>query len=319
MTGFVNGGLGLTTGGTRPTPAKAQGAGMKKDTLDGTGATALLGVTLLLAINQVVVIEVNRGLQPVFFAGLRSCLAVGFVAAWLWARGRPVVLLRPHVLPGLAMGTIFAFEFLCLFLALDLTALGRASVIFYSMPLWLALMAHFGLPGQRITPLKGAGLALAFAGTMVAILSRQPGTGGSLAGDLLALGAALGWAGTAFLARATKLREAGAETQLFWMVLVSGPILLLVAPLFGPLIRDLDWHHILGLIFQASIVVAGGFAVWLWLLSVYPTAIVASFSFLTPVFAMAFGVVFYGEQVTPAIVLAAVLVSGGIVLINRRV
>lgn len=291
---------------------------MTKDRLDGSGAAALLAVTLLLAVNQVLVVEVNSGLQPVFFAGLRSVLAVGFVALWLRMRGRRVTLRRDHLLPGLAMGTIFAAEFLCLFLALDMTALGRASVIFYSMPLWLALMAHFGLPGQRITGVKGLGLLLAFAGTMTAILSRQPGTGGSLTGDLLALGAAIGWAGTAFLARATRLAQAGAEMQLFWMVLVSGPLLLLVSPAFGPLVRALEVHHILLLIFQGSVVVAGGFMVWLWLLSVYPTAVVASFSFLTPVFAMGFGVMLYGEEVTVAIAIAATLVGSGIVLINRR-
>ena len=43
--------------------------------------------------------------------------------------------------------------FLFLFLALDLTAVSRASVIFYSMPVWFAIMAHFGLPSERITVL----------------------------------------------------------------------------------------------------------------------------------------------------------------------
>ena len=291
---------------------------MKKDRLDGTGASALLGVTLLLAINQVVIVEVNKGLQPVFFAGVRSVLAVLFVGAWLWWRGRPPVLQRAHVGAGIAMGSIFAIEFLCLFMALDLTALGRASVIFYTMPLWLAVMAHFGLPGERITPLRAAGLLLAFCGAAVAILSRQPGTGGSLVGDLFALAAALGWAGTAFLAKATRLSKAGAEMQLFWMVLVSGPLLLLASPFFGPLIRDLEAYHILGLLFQASIVVAGGFVLWLWLLSVYPSATVASFSFLTPIFALGLGSLLYGEQVTLPLMLAAALVALGIVLINRR-
>ena len=291
---------------------------MKKDSLDGTGAATLLGVTLLLAFNQVIIIEVNKGLQPVFFAGLRSVLAVGFVGVWLWWRGRPPVLQPQHMVSGLIVGAMFAAEFLFLFLALDLTALGRASVIFYSMPVWMAIMAHFGLPGERITRLKAIGLLLAFAGTATAILSRQPGVGGSLIGDLCALGAALTWAGTAFLARATKLREAGPEMQLFWMVLVSGPILLLVSPLFGPLIRELEIHHILGLVFQSSIVVAGGFILWLWLLSVYPTATVASFSFLTPVFAIGLGVLLYGEQVTPALLVAAGLVATGIILINAR-
>jgi drug/metabolite transporter (DMT)-like permease len=44
---------------------------------------------------------------------------------------------------------------------------------------------------------------------------------------------------------------------------------------------------------------------------------VASFSFLTPVFAILFGVVIYGEEVTLPLVLAATLVGAGIVLINR--
>lgn len=291
---------------------------MSKDRLDGVGAAALLGVTLLLAVNQVVIIEVNDGLQPVFFAGLRSVLAVAFVAAWLWFKGRPPRLERRHVVSGLIIGSLFAAEFLCLFLALDLTALGRASVLFYSMPLWLAVFAHFGLPGEQITKIKAIGLFMAFIGTAIAILSRQPGTGGSLLGDLLALGAALGWAATAFMARKSNLREAGPEMQLFWMVLVSGPILLLASPFFGPVVRELTAYHILGLLFQSSVVVAGGFIAWLWLLSVYPAATVASFSFLTPIFAIILGALIYGEQVTLPLGLAAGFVAAGIVLINQR-
>lgn len=291
---------------------------MKKDRLDGTGAAALLAVTLLFAINQVIVVEVNRGLQPVFFAGLRSVLAVGFVWAWLWSQGRPPQFRRQDVLPALLMGTIFAAEFLCLFVALDLTALGRASVIFYTMPFWLAIMAHFGLPGEGITRIKAAGLVLAFGGTAIAILSRQPGSGGSLIGDLMALGGAITWAGTAFMARKSSLREIGAEMQLLWMVLVSGPVLLIASLWFGPLVRDLTAYHILGLIFQSSVVVGGGFIAWLWLLSAYPAATVASFSFLTPIFSIGLGVLLYGEEVTVPLLTAAALVGAGIVLINRR-
>jgi len=292
---------------------------MRKDRLDGFGAPVLLGITLLLAVNQIIIKEVNTGLQPVFFAGLRSVLAVGFVTAWLAWQGRPPHRLREDLGPGLLIGAIFAAEFLCLFLALDLTTVGRASVIFYSMPVWFAILSHFGLPGQRITPLKGAGLLVSFAGTTWAILGGAPAGGaGSLLGDLCALGAALGWAATAFLARATRLREAGPEMQLWWMVLVSGPILLLAAPAFGPLLREVEPLHWAGLIFQASVVVAGGFIGWLWLLSVYPPPTVASFSFLTPVFAIALGHVVFGEPVSMSLVGAAVLVAAGIVLINRR-
>ena len=48
---------------------------MRKDRLDGVGLGALGAVTLLLAFNQIIVKEVNSGIQPVFFAGLRSALS----------------------------------------------------------------------------------------------------------------------------------------------------------------------------------------------------------------------------------------------------
>jgi drug/metabolite transporter (DMT)-like permease len=289
---------------------------MRKDRLDGAGVAMLLGVQGLLAVNQVIIKLVNEGLQPVFFAGLRSALAVGFVWAWLVWKGRPPRLKRDVLGAGLLIGSLFAAEFLFLFLALDLTTVGRSALIMYSMPVWYALLAHFGL-GEKVTPIKGAGLALAFCGCALAILSR-PGTGeASLAGDLCALGAAWGWALTAFIARRPVMRAEGPEMQLFWMVLVSAPILVLAAPLFGPLIRDLQPLHLVGLVFQSSVVVAGGFIAWLWLLSVYPSATVASFSFLTPILAVALGALIFGETITLSILFAVILVAAGIVLINR--
>ena len=278
----------------------------------------LLGVQALLAVNQVLIKLVNAGLQPVFFAGLRSLLAIGFVWAWLVWRGRPPRLHRKALGAGLLVGALFAAEFLCLFIALDLTTVGRSSIIMYSMPVWFALLAHFGL-GEKITRTKAAGLALAFAGCAVAILSRPAGGEASLAGDLCALVAAWAWALTAYVARRPVMRAEGPELQLFWMVLVSAPILLLASPFFGPLIRDLQPLHLVGLVFQSTFIVAGGFIAWLWLLSVYPSSTVASFSFLTPVLALVLGAVIFGETIGPAILVAALLVAVGIVLINRPI
>lgn len=289
----------------------------QKDRLDLVGVSALTGVALLLAFNQLIIKFTNEGLQPVFFAGLRSLLAIGFIAGWMVWRGQSFRIEGRVLGAGLVAGAIFAAEFLCLFLALDLTAVSRAAIIFYSMPVWLALLAHFGLPCERITWMKAAGLALAFIGTAIALLDRGPGGDASFPGDLLALGAAFGWAGTAFMTRASALRRVTPEMQLLCMVAVSGPLLVIVAPLFGPLVRDLQPIHLFWLVFQASVVAAGGFITWLWLLSVYPAATVASFSFLTPVFGLALGWAVLDEPLTPAVLIAGALVAGGIILINR--
>lgn len=291
---------------------------MRKDRLDGSGIAALLAVSTLLAFNQILVKYVNGGLQPVFFAGLRSALAVVFVAAWLWYRGLLPRVSRADLGPGLLMGGLFAGEFLALFLALDLTTVGRSALIMYSMPVWMGILAHFYLPGERATPLKALGLAIAFLGTAWAILSKNQGGEPSLLGDFCALVAAWGWAGTAFVARKSRLSKAGPEAQLFWMVLVSAPVLLALSPAFGPLLRDPDWTHWAGLLFQASVVVSGGFIAWLWLLSVYPASTVASFSFLTPILAILLGHVLFDEMLSPGLIGATALVSVGIVLINRK-
>lgn len=187
------------------------------------------------------------------------------------------------------------------------------------MPMWLAVMAHLGLPGERLTPLRAGGLVLAFLGTAWALSDRAAGAGqASLAGDLCAILAAVCWAGTAFIARRPTMAAVGAEMQLLWMVTVSAPLLLLAAPAFGPLIRDLQPWHLGGLLFQSAVVVAGGFVTWLWLLGRYPAATVASFSFLTPVISLFLGVILFGEPLTYQILGSAALVAAGIILINRR-
>ena len=293
---------------------------MRKDRLDGVGVAMLLGVAALLAVNQIVIKIVDQGLQPVFFAGARSALAIMFVGGWLWYRGLLGRVRRADLWPGLLIGTVFAIEFIGLFTALDLTTVGHSALIMYSMPVWMGIAAHFFLPGERATPIKALGLVLAFAGTAWAISSRGGAQAGQVSwlGDLCALIGAWGWAGTAFIARASRLRDAGPEAQLFWMVLVSAPILLAVSPLFGPLIREVTPMHWVWLVLQASVVVAGGFISWLWLLSVYPASTVASFSFLTPILAILLGHLVFGESLSVTLLGAAALVSLGIVLINRK-
>lgn len=290
----------------------------RKDHIDAFGALSLTGFSIFLAFNQIIIKFINHGLQPVFFAGARSVIAV--ICLWIWLRlkGRPTQLDRAYLVPGLMVGVAFAIEFLCLFMALDLTTVTRTAIILYSMPVWLSVAAHFLLPGERITPVKAIGLATAFSGVSWAILDRSSGQGqASLVGDLCALLASWGWATITLVARGTRLREVRPDMQLFWQVLVSAPILLVASLFFGPIIRDLQPIHIAGLLFQGIVVVSAGFMFWLWLLSLYPAASVASFSFLTPIFGVFLGWLVLHEHVGLPLLGSALLVAVGIILINR--
>ena len=303
-----------TPAARRPVPAME-----RRESMDAFGAAALVAFSLLLALNQVVIALVNEGFQPVLVAGVRSALAGLVILAVMRARGRRPRLERGMLGPGLLIGLVFAAEFVCLFTALDLTSVTRVSVIFYTMPVWLALAAHFVLPGERMGRAKAAGLALAFAGVAWAIVSREGASGeGSLAGDLLALGAALAWAGIVLCARATRLRGAPPDVQLLWQVGVSAPILMAVSLLLGPPVRAPQAWHLAGGAFLVA-VSSLGFLFWLRLLAIYPAASVASFSFLAPIFGVALGWALLGEAVGPQLLGSAALVATGLVLVNRPV
>jgi len=206
---------------------------------------------------------------------------------------------------------------MCLFNALDITTVSRASVIFYSMPVWLALIAHLVLPGEPLTRTKIIGLVLAFGGVVLAFSDRSGGQA-SWAGDILALVSALCWAGIALCVRITPLADVPPAPQLMAQVLISAPILLVLAPLFGPLTRGVEPIHIAGLVFQIVAIASLGFLVWFWLMKIYPASSVASFSFLSPVFAVLLGWLLLDEAVAPSIWGALVLVASGVYLINRR-
>lgn len=290
--------------------------------MDTFGTVSLVGFALLLAFNQVGIKITNEGFQPVFFAGVRSVGSGVLVALWIVARGRSLRIERRFWGPALAIGVCFAAEFIFLFTALDLGSVARTSVIFYTMPVWLALAAHFILPDERLSPIKALGLALAFCGAAWAILDRSSGGEGgnapSLAADLCALAGAMGWAGVAILVRGTRLRELRPDLQHLSQLVVSAPILLIAAFFFGPFIREVAPIHIAGLVFQIVVIAGAGFLFWIWLLSIYPASSVASFSFLSPIFGIVLGWLILGEHVGLQTAGAGALVAVGLILINCR-
>lgn len=292
---------------------------LRKDRIDTLGATLLVGFSVLMGLNQVLMKLVNAGMNPVFQAGLRS--AVAFVPVFLlvlW-RGRSLRLPEGSLLPGTICGLLFAFEFLLLFKALDFTSVTRTSVLFYTMPIWVSVMAHFLIPGEALTRVRTAGLVIATLGVIVALAhNTQPATELALLGDVMTLAAAVGWAGLAIVARVSRFSRARPEIQLLHQLLVSAPILLAFAPLFGPVFREMT-PGLWGIFaFQAVGVVAIGFFVWLWVLSVYPASDMSSFIFLTPLFGVTFGWLILGEPLAWNIVVALAMVGTGIWLVNRR-
>jgi drug/metabolite transporter (DMT)-like permease len=289
----------------------------RKTSLDAIGVSAMILFASAFALNQVVIKVTIDGIQPIFAAGLRSALALAGLLVWMRWRGISLAMTRPQAKGAVIIGALFSLEFLCIFLALDMTTVSRASVIFYSMPIWLGLIAHFALPGERLTGLRMLGFIVAICGVAWALFDRSSGQA-SLLGDLLALAAALCWAGIALSVRLTKVSEVAAEVQLAAQLALSAVVFMLIAPLFGPLLRGVETIHIGGLLFQSFIVALVGFLLWFRLMKIYPASDIAAFSFLSPVLSVIFAWLLLGEHIGVEVIGALVLVCLGLVLISRR-
>jgi len=160
----------------------------------------------LLGLNQVLVKLVNAGMHPVFQAGLRSACA--FIPVLLFAlfMRRRLSISDGSLLPGIVAGCLFALEFTVVFIGIDLTSVARASVLFYTMPIWVAVAAHFLIPGETLTERRVTGLALACVGVVVALAyNSNPASDKSLSGDLFCLLGSVLWAAIALLARTTRV------------------------------------------------------------------------------------------------------------------
>lgn len=303
-----------------PTFGLASASGdARKDRIDTVGAAALIGFALLMGLNQVLIKLVNAGLAPAFQAGLRSACALPLVLLFALATRRRLSVRDGSLGPGIACGLLFSGEFLLLFFGLEYTAVSRASVLFYTMPVWVALGAHFLIPGERMSLRRLIGLALAVGGVALALLGRSPSLGPeALIGDLMCLGGAACWAGIALVVRTTRLQRSEPEMQLVYQLAVSAVVLLAAAPLFGDLVRQVT-PAIVGIFaFQVVFVVSVGFLIFFWVLRHYPASDMAAFAFLAPVFGVMAGWIGLDEAISPAIIGALALVSTGIVLVNWK-
>lgn len=291
----------------------------RKTKIDGRGAALLIGISALLGLNQALVKLVNAGMAPTFQAGLRSAVAIIPVLLYCWWRQKKLSISDGSLLPGIVCGLFFFAEFFLLFNALDYTSVGRSSVLFYTMPIWVAVAAHFLIPDEKLTRQKILGLFLALAGVIIALTNNdKAASGDAFKGDLMALLAATGWAGIAIVTRTTKLSRSTPEMQLVYQLIVSAPILLIAAYLSDETFRQMS-SALWGIFtFQVLVVVAFGFALWFWILSIYPASNMASYAFLTPLFGVLFGWLVFDETLTISIIFALFFVGTGIYLVNRH-
>ncbi|MBS0338197.1 MAG: DMT family transporter, partial [Proteobacteria bacterium] len=190
-------------------------------------------------------------------------------------------------------------------------------VFIYLTPCFTAIGLAWFVPGERMNGRQWAGVLLAFGGLVLAFADGFSSSRGTLLGDAFGLVAGLFWAATTVLIRATKLSGISAAKTLFYQLAVSAVMLALLAVILRePGVTKLTPTVVASLVYQCVIVAFLSYLGWFWLLTRYLASRLSVFSFLTPLFGVAAGVLLLGEPVTATFLGAALLVGAGIFLVN---
>jgi drug/metabolite transporter (DMT)-like permease len=288
-----------------------------KDHLDALAVGILLMCCMFWGFQQVLVKATVAELPPVFQSAVRGLGAT--LLLWLWCQWRGVRLFERDgsLWAGLLVGCLFAVEFAFIYTGLQHTTASRLTVFLYTSPFWVAALLPWFIRTERLRPVQWLGMACAFAAVVFAL--REGLGGGGATGDLMGLAAGALWGLTTVAIRATNLTRLTAEKLLFYQLAVSTVVLILLSRGMGEP-WDGSWSGFaMGSVAVQTVIGAfASYLAWMWMLGHYPATKISAFVFLTPLFALLFGMLWLGEAVTLTLVLSLALVAVGIVLVNRK-
>ena len=285
-----------------------------KSHLSWRDAALALAIVFVWGTNFVVIRLGLNALPPLFFATLRFVFV--FVPAALFLP-RPKVGWANLAVYGVCIGL---FQFGLLFIAMK----GQISPGLASLVVQMQVFFTIGLSmlrsGEKLQPHQLAAFALALAG--MGVIAAHNGQGATIAGVILVLLAALGWAFGNQAGREAGQKQANLNMLAYvvWAAMFSvPPLLVLSLVLEGPAaiaegIRHatpVTWAAVL---WQSVGNTMFGYACWAWLLSRYPAATVAPMSLLVPIFGFASSAIILGEPLPMWKIGATLLIMAGLAI-----
>jgi len=281
----------------------------------------LMILALIWGANMASIKIAERDMAPLFMAGTRSLVASIGLFIWMKIKGMEVFPGRAIFFHGVVVGILFGMEFGLIYEGLTFTLASRVYVLVYTAPFFAALGAHYFLKGDHLNTWKAVGLAIAFLG-IVALFFRKIGSfsAGTLPGDLMALIAGALWGGTTVYIKRFLAQRTQPLQMLFYQVFFSVPLLFGLSFLMeSPMVKSVSLIGLTALFYQCIIVAFLSYLVWFELIRRYPVSLLHAFSFFTPVFGVFLsGVLILGEPVHLNLLIALLLVSAGMVLVNRQ-
>ena len=264
-------------------------------------------------------IKVGLGsLPPITFAGIRFVIASCLLASYAIAKRVkfPKDANSWRVMLFLSLSQI-AVPYALAFWGEQYMTAGLTSLLFATLPFFVAVLAHFMIPGERVTTRKVSAMLLCFIGVAVIFSRELMLTVNSFWGGI-AVVASAGIAGCANVV-GKKYSQSINSTVNVVVQMGVGSILLVTAGLLlehgVPL--NFDYTSIFAIVYLAVLGSTFAFVALYWLFTRMEVTRISLFTFITPIVAVLLGWLILGESVDVNVAIGGSLILVGVVLLSR--
>jgi len=252
---------------------------------------------------------------PFRLAWLRFLIGGLVIVLWGWATGRMAsfTIARDEWRPLAVLGAIFTAQIGLMNLGTSLTSAAHGSVVLNLYAVHTVVLAHFLIPGDRLTPKRLAGVLVAYGGIVLLFAGDRAGEGASLLGDALVFVSAFLLAERqVYLARA--LQRLDPVKLLLTQAAMGVVSFVVLSAVLEP--EPTRWTvRLAGSLAYQGVLIAGlCFVINLWLLQRYRPSSLAALFLTQPIFGVIVAAVVAGDPLTFELLVACVAVVVGIAL-----
>ncbi len=271
---------------------------------------AVILIWLIWGMNWTVMKTANSFFPPMLFVTYRfasGALILLLVAVWL-----KVPLPEKRLVPWIMITGLLQMALNNTLAQTGMVSLGAgmASVLNYTMPLWVAIMAHFML-GERLTVRKILGIASGLFGLYLLMGMQEME---NLYAAFITLLSAMVWALSGVL---TKMRLSGCNmVQLVTWQMIFSAVFLILFTTFQPQ-GDVDWNikAVLCLLYNGALASAAAFFLWNYVLVRIEAGMASMAVLVVPVVGVLGGIIFLGEPFTLQIAIGMSLILLGLLIV----
>jgi len=282
------------------------------------GAVGIILLCVLFGANAVAIKVAFEGFGVFSAAVIRFGIATITIAFWALLSGRSFRLEDGQWKHLLVYSILFTAQLSLFYVGLSRTYASRGILLINMLPFLILVLAHFFIPGDRITRRKLIGLLLGFGGVVCVFAGKETLSGTIRSGDGLVLLATLIWAGnTVYLKRVISTFKP--FHIVLYSMLFSLPFFLMAAYCFDEAVfKTLSLRALTAIFYQTFVTASFGFIAWNSLLKTYGAVTLHSFVFIMPLVGVVLSGWLLHEPLSPNLWLALVLIVVGILVVHFR-